>query len=245
MPEPTEIHGAATVVRERLVPAVSDRSYICLADLRAALGRHASKDKLTILDLGCGTSPYQTLFPNADYKKADLPGIPGIHYVISSPDTIPGNAFDLVLSTQVLEHVRHPEEYLSLALRVLKPGGKLVLTTHGMFEEHACPEDYYRWTALGLETLAQKCGFNQVHSWKVTTRQRAAAFLLLRHFGLLGLKRKTLFGFCAAIINRFVQAAAPLLHRWLDRHAAECCIVESRQPGHELYVGLMIEGLKP
>jgi hypothetical protein len=114
-----------------------------------------------------------------------------------------------------------------------------------MFEEHACPEDYYRWTALGLECLLEKCGFNHVRSWKVTTQQRAAAYLMLKYFGLLGLKRRTIFGFCAAVANRFLRLCAPLLHRWLDRHAGECRVVDSKTPGHELYIVLMIEACKP
>jgi SAM-dependent methyltransferase len=233
------------LIRERLCPSVSDQDYLCLGDLRAALGHVASDAHMTILDLGCGTSPYRSLFPNSDYRRADLKSTPNIDYSLSDPETIPTNHFDLVLSTQVLEHVCDPEVYLSLALRSLKPGGKIVLTTHGMFEEHACPEDYYRWTALGLERLLEKSGFTQSRSWKITTQQRASAYLMLRFFGLLGLKRNTVIGFLAAVTNRLLRFSAPVLHRWLDRHANECRMVDSNMPGHELYIVLMIEACKP
>lgn len=233
------------LVRERLWPSISDRDYLCLGDLRFALERAATTSSLRILDLGCGTSPYRQLFPNCDYRRADLEGTPNIDYTLDVPETIPSDFFDVVLSTQVLEHVREPDQYLRLALRVLKPDGKLVLTTHGMFEEHACPEDYYRWTALGLGYVLEKCGFSNIRSWKVTTQQRASAFLIMRYFGLLGLKRRTLGGLCAALTNRFMRFFTPYIHRWLDRHAGDCRVVESSAPGHTLYVVLMIEGQKP
>lgn len=239
------MNETSDLVRERLRPSVSDWDYLCLGDLRVALDHAATTASLTILDLGCGSSPYRSLFPNSDYRRADLEGTPDIDYSTSALDSIPGNHFDLVLSTQVLEHVRNPDDYLQLALRSLKPQGRIVLTTHGMFEEHACPEDYFRWTALGLESLLEKNGFLQVRSWKVTTQQRAAAYLVLRYFGLLGLRRKTFLGFCAAVMNKLARACSPLFHRWLDKHAGDCRVVDSSKPGHELYIGLMIEGRKP
>lgn len=232
------------LVRERLRPLPEDRDYLCLGDLRSALGRVASDEPLIILDLGCGSSPYRTLFPNAEYRRTDLQGTPDIDYPIETPEAIPSNHFDLVLSTQVLEHVRDPEKYLRLALRSLKPGGKITLTTHGMFEEHACPEDYYRWTAQGLEHLLKRCEFEKVRSWKVTTQERASVYLMQRYFGLLGLKRRKLTGFCAAVANRLLRLCSPFLNRWLDRHAQECCVVDSKIPGHNLYIVLMVEGFK-
>lgn len=234
------------LIGERLRPKFNDLNYIHFVDLLYALqARVGSLPTISILDLGCGASPYRSLFPDSDYRRADLAGSPDIDYVVEEMGAIPADHFDLVLSTQVLEHVRDPEAYLRLALRSLKPGGRLLLTTHGMFEEHACPDDYYRWTAHGLEHLLTTCGFVQVQSWKITTQQRAAAYLILRYFGLLGLKRNTFLGFAAAALNWSRRFVAPILHRWLDRNARECRMVESTNPGHSLYIVVMVEGRKP
>jgi SAM-dependent methyltransferase len=66
---------------------------------------------------------------------------------------------DLVLSTQVLEHVESPEAYLAECLRVLKPKGYLLLTTHGVFRYHPGPHDFWRWTHTGLSRLLHTSGF--------------------------------------------------------------------------------------
>lgn len=232
-------------VTMRLNPTVRDLDYLHLSDLLLALKSQIVTPPHLVLDLGCGASPYRLLFPNADYRRADLAGTPDVDFSLDDTDSIPSDYFDLVLSTQVLEHVRDPETYLRLALRSLKPGARLLLTTHGMFEEHACPEDYYRWTAQGLEHLMKVAGFAKVRSWKVTTQQRAAAYLILRYGGLLGLKRPTLLGFSAAVLNWSRRFFAPMLHRWLDRHAGECRVVDSTISGHELYIVVMVEGYKP
>ena len=53
--------------------------------------------------------------------------------------------FDVVLFTQVLEQVPDPAHYALECFRVLKPGGSLIITTHGLFEGH---DDFQRWTAV-------------------------------------------------------------------------------------------------
>ncbi|MBI4343124.1 MAG: class I SAM-dependent methyltransferase [Candidatus Omnitrophica bacterium] len=65
----------------------------------------------------------------------------------------PEASVDVVLSLQVLEHAEDVERYLLEAQRILKPGGLLWLTTHGMWPYHPTPDDYHRWTLTGLRRL--------------------------------------------------------------------------------------------
>ena len=88
--------------------------------------------------------------------------------------------YDCVLSTQVLEHVEDPQGYLEECHRVLTPGGHLVLTTHGLFEDHACPYDYWRWTADGLKRLVGGVGLEVSSSKKMTTGPRCILYLAER-----------------------------------------------------------------
>jgi SAM-dependent methyltransferase len=64
-------------------------------------------------------------------------------------------SIDAVVSVQVLEHCRDPRLVVEEAHRVLKPGGCLVLSTVLLYELHASPNDYYRFTASALEDLAR------------------------------------------------------------------------------------------
>ena len=64
-----------------------------------------------------------------------------------------------MLSTQVLEHVSDPRLYLAEAFRVLRPGGRMLLSTHGTFSYHPDPVDYWRWTCAGLRRIVVAEGF--------------------------------------------------------------------------------------
>ncbi len=166
--------------RQRIEPRPGDQFYLHLLDLRKALDDCRSQQAIQLLDFGCGGSPYRSLFPNAIYHRADYVSMPDLHFKVTTEGTIPDAAaytYDLVLSTQVLEHVPSPQTYLSEAFRVLKPGGQLVLSTHGSFPDHGCPDDFWRWTADGLATELTRAGFTMKSIRRLTCGPRAVMFL--------------------------------------------------------------------
>lgn len=115
-----------------------------------------------VLDYGSADAPYRHFFgADVDFVSADLPGNPAVLVVINPDGTLPLDAggFDAVLSTQVLEHVSDPELYLAECFRVLRPGGRLLLSTHGFMIYHADPDDYWRWTWTGLQRVVRGAGF--------------------------------------------------------------------------------------
>ena len=116
-----------------------------------------------LLDYGCGNMPYRPLFEDAvaEYVGADLPGNEQAGVTFSETGRIDcgDGAFDVVLSSQVLEHVADPDFYLSEARRVLKPGGTLLLSTHGVWRYHPDPRDLWRWTCDGLKLVIERNGF--------------------------------------------------------------------------------------
>jgi SAM-dependent methyltransferase len=71
-------------------------------------------------------------------------------------------SFDNLVSFQVMEHVQEPIDFLKEAIRVLKPGGYLFLTTPFMWGEHEEPYDYFRYTRYGLKYMAEKVGFKVI-----------------------------------------------------------------------------------
>jgi SAM-dependent methyltransferase len=118
-----------------------------------------------VLDYGAADSPYRHFFGSGvEYVAADLPGNPAADVEIAPDGTLPlaDGEFDAVLSTQVLEHVQDPATYLAECFRVLRPGGRLLLSTHGIMVYHPDPVDYWRWTCAGLERAITDAGFELV-----------------------------------------------------------------------------------
>lgn len=115
-----------------------------------------------VLDFGCADSPYRHLLPtDVQYVGADLPGNPNAGLAIGQDGKVPAadGSFDLVLSTQVLEHVEDPGLYLAECKRVLRSGGQMLLSTHGIMVYHPDPVDFWRWTCAGLQRAVEEAGF--------------------------------------------------------------------------------------
>jgi SAM-dependent methyltransferase len=116
----------------------------------------------TLLDYGCADVPYRSFFAEGvNYVAADIGGNPMADLLLRPDGSVPaaGDSFDALLSTQVLEHVDDPALYLGEAFRVLRPGGRMLLSTHGIFVYHPDPGDYWRWTGAGLQRAVEQAGF--------------------------------------------------------------------------------------
>ena len=124
-----------------------------------------------VADIGCGTKPYQKYFPGAArYFGIDLPAERSANKLEKRADVyadlrrlpIADESFDVVLCTQVLEHVPEPERVISEAHRILRKGGMAVLTVPFMAAEHEEPHDYLRFTSFGITELLERSGFEAV-----------------------------------------------------------------------------------
>jgi SAM-dependent methyltransferase len=112
-----------------------------------------------VLDAGAGfEQPYRSVFAQHLYESADFEGDVTYRGDIAALP-VEDRRFDLIVSTQMLEHVRNPEEVLRELFRVLKRGRQLWLSTPLFYEEHMQPNDFFRYTRFGLRHLFETVGF--------------------------------------------------------------------------------------
>jgi SAM-dependent methyltransferase len=164
------------------VPVVSRRDRIMAAmrrffDLQAGslwrdLSPVLSEARGTIVDVGCGAQPYRGLLPEGTryigldtenalkdfgYSMPDVLAIPADgRWPVDTGDA------ELVLATETLEHVTDPPAFLQEAFRLLKPGGRLIITVPFAARWHYIPHDYWRFTPAGLRLLIEGAGFTDV-----------------------------------------------------------------------------------
>jgi SAM-dependent methyltransferase len=130
--------------------------------LRDEAGRaHAALGRYRLLDVGCGQKPYRPFFAPFASEYVGLDFAEGPHADLVGPIEalpLPDDSFDVVLCTQVLEHADDPVQAVRELYRVTVPGGRVLLSTHGVMVYHPNPVDYWRWTHEGLAHLFRGAG---------------------------------------------------------------------------------------
>jgi SAM-dependent methyltransferase len=147
-----------------------------LLDLQAASAWNDLKQLLAdahgdVLDVGSGAQPYRPLLPqDARYRAIDV-RIAGEAFGYDMPDTtyfegdtwpVEDDSVDVVLATETLEHVPNPAGFLAEVHRVLRPGGRLILTVPFAARWHYIPHDYWRYTPSSLRNLFEAAGLGDV-----------------------------------------------------------------------------------
>jgi SAM-dependent methyltransferase len=164
-----------------------------------------------MLDVGCGSKPYQKHFDVTEYIGLEIEGQNkrAERYYDGKIFPFSDDEFDGILISQVLEHVFSPDKFLAEVNRVLKDGGALLVTVPFVWDEHEQPFDYARYSSFGLCHLLESHGFEIIEKRKSmedirvifqminaylykTTRTRSArlnmlvTLVLMAPFNLLG-----------------------------------------------------------
>ena len=116
---------------------------ICKDDYPQMLAELEHEPFADVLDVGCGTGSVIELlhdtYPDARYTGLDLTpamievasskGLPNCEFMAGDAEDLPfaDASFDAVLSSNSFHHYPHPEAFFAGALRVLRPGGRLIL----------------------------------------------------------------------------------------------------------------------
>ena len=107
-------------------------------------GTLPSQQKPRVLDLGCGNGSLSHLIAQHGYEvvgveesesgsKFARQNFPECQFIRASIYDLPyaklANSFDVVISSEVIEHLLYPKELVRVAKKCLKPNGRLILTT--------------------------------------------------------------------------------------------------------------------
>jgi SAM-dependent methyltransferase len=223
----------------RLYPRIIDCDWAVLREMRSAIEGVATQvaaDGKVAIDLGCGSQPYRPIFASRGliYRGADIDGGDILIDEQGRVDVADGSA-DLVLSFQVLEHVRDVSRYLGEARRILRDRGWLILSTHGTWLYHPHPEDHRRWTREGLLAEIARHGFETTEcipvlgplAWTTVLRLICGYQVCLR-IPLIG---RSLASVLAVIMNARCYLENLITPDWVRRDNACVYVTLSRASG--------------
>lgn len=115
-----------------------------------------------ILDYGAGTAKYRSILEEdsksyTTFDMDDSVDVDVVGDVLDAP--FEEESFDTVVSTQVLEHVEKPWVMVSEIYRILRTGGVCVLSAPFIVPYHAHPNDFFRFSKVGMASLFKNEGF--------------------------------------------------------------------------------------
>lgn len=209
-------------------PPISDRaasrgepSYVWRAgqERRLSLIRRAAGDAIhgRILEDGCGVGEYlarlqplakQAVGLEVEFDRAELAHQKAHQLTCAAAEALPYPAgiFDLLLSHEVLEHVRDDRQAVAEMVRVLKPGGRLVLfvpnrgypfETHGIYWQGK----YFFGNKLFVNYLPRK--WRDALAPHVRAYSSADLGQLFNNLNLRVAEKQILFGAYDNLIQRF------------------------------------------
>jgi SAM-dependent methyltransferase len=193
-----------------------------------------------VLDLGAGSCPYRQLFAHCRYETQDFAGLDEVQLrhggygeidyrcdITSVP--VADGEFDAILCTEVLEHVREPIKVVQEMARILKPGGRLMLTAPLGSGIHQEPYHYYGgYTPYWYRDFLGAAGFSQIRieanagSYKFYSQESIRFVQTTRPFKLgMPLPLELLWMPLWALLAPVLAIAIPLACGYLDRFDRE------------------------
>lgn len=161
------------IERTRYQPSSTQERFIVtlLRDaLEDLIARHAVRGG-RVLDVGCGGQPLRATLEGAGMRYAglDTQAQAGVQtdYLCAIDGTLPSEllsagGFDLVICTEVLEHVADwPAAWANLT-RLLAPGGVLIFSAPFFYPLHEEPFDFFRPTKHAVKHWAERSGLEVV-----------------------------------------------------------------------------------
>lgn len=188
-----------------------------------------------LLDVGCGLKPYAPLLAPyvTEHVGVDHPDSP---HALTSVDVLAtaydipleDGSFDTVLLSEVLEHLERPADALAECHRLLRPGGKLILTTPFIWTLHEEPRDFYRFSPYGLRYLAEQAGLSELAVIPLAGQWVMLALMLGYALGRSPARR--LGERLGAVQMALQRLAIRVDHRWFEPWLAHGHLLVAQRP---------------
>lgn len=180
-----------------------------------------------VLDHGAGEATLRGRLPGRRYFALDMGvGHGGWDYsaldVVGDVMRLPlrDRSVDVVVSKQVLEHVPEPVATLREIARVLRPGGRVLLSTNQAWPQHQQPHDFFRFTLYGLRHCFSSAGLDVDRMEPMGGAFTAAMFhasqTLAPHLYARSAAARRVVGMLLKPFGWLLKALTPVVS-WLDR----------------------------
>jgi SAM-dependent methyltransferase len=142
-----------------------------------------------LVDLGCGKVPlygaYRDLVQSVtcvDWPQS-MHGSPYLDHEVDLGQPLPfeNGSFDVVILSDVLEHVPEPQLLWREMARLLAPGGHALVNVPFLYGVHEAPHDYGRYTEYALRRFAATAGLQVSMLVPVGGSMHVLADLLAKH----------------------------------------------------------------
>ena len=136
----------------------------------------------TYVDVGCHDSIMPALlaerYPRSDIWAIDYanevieflaPLFPSVHYIVGDAYSLPfkDNSVDYVVAGETIEHLEDPKKFIDEALRILKPGGYLAISTpwEELTKQPSIGGNLHSWT-YSIDDIKELLGTEEVETIK-------------------------------------------------------------------------------
>lgn len=110
----------------------------------------------SVLDIGSGIENWSYLFQKSDiYHTIDLRDNVGATFVGDLFNYPLKYNYDLIIATELLEHLLNSKSFFKRAYSLLEDDGILLISFPFFFKIHGDPHDYYRFTLEGIKELSK------------------------------------------------------------------------------------------
>ena len=121
------------------------------------LCRENATDKMTLV-VHSEDVDYRPYFPNAFAvtKRKEKPADLHVDLYYRELSKIESESYEIIVCTGLLEHIPDPQRLIDDMHRILKRGGKLIISGSAVFSFHECPDDFFHFTPFSFRMMFDK-----------------------------------------------------------------------------------------